>query len=59
MFAWANESKPARGSRRKKERKFTLLSVITGTKQPLSSPGADDQSEGLQETLVTTDFLLR
>ena len=42
---------------RKKERNLTLLSVITGTSQPLSSPGADDQSEGLTRDLSTTDFL--
>ena len=40
----------------RKERKSTLLSVITGTKQPLSSPGADDQSEGLTRDLSNHRF---
>ena len=32
--------KKERKERKKEERKSTLLSVITGTSQPLSSPGA-------------------
>ena len=45
----------------RKKRKSTLLSVITGTKQLLSSPGADDQSEGLTRDLSNGyhRFLLR
>ena len=50
------ERRKKRKKERKKERKSTLLSVITGTKQPLSSPGADDQSEGLTRDLSNHRF---
>ena len=41
---------------KRKKKKSTLLGVITGTKQPLSSPGADDQSEGLTRDLSNHRF---